>query len=126
MIPPRPCYDGSSTMPQHPFYSSAVWRKARETHLRRHPYCEVCQNLGMRVRGSEVDHRIAINAGGHPTDPGNLRTMCKTHHSQKTIMLDGQHKDCGKSLVTTGPDGWPVEIERPYHAPRKTTDPRRR
>lgn len=104
-------YDDGSTMPHDPFYGSAMWRKARATQLRTHPYCEVCLALQMYVRGTEVDHRRAIMAGGHPFDPRNLRTLCKSHHSQKTIMIDGQHRDSGKPLVTTGPDGWPIAIE---------------
>lgn len=80
--------------------------------------------LHIRARAVEVDHRLAINQGGHPFDPRNLRSLCRKHHSQKTIMLDGMHRDSGKKLVTTGPDGWPVEIEGAHHGPQ--TPARRR
>lgn len=67
--------------------------------------------LHMQTRATEVDHKVTIMAGGHPFDQRNLRSLCKSHHSQKTIMLDGQHRGSGKCLVTTGPDGWPIAVE---------------
>lgn len=67
--------------------------------------------LKMQTRATEVDHRVAINAGGHPFARGNLRSLCKTHHSQKTILLDGAHAASGKKFVVTGEDGWPIISE---------------
>lgn len=99
-------------MPQDTFYSSKTWRDARATQLRRQPYCCVCAMVGIRSRAVEVDHEVAIRAGGHPTNPANLRSLCKTHHSQKTIMVDGQHRDSGKALVTSGLDGFPIHVEK--------------
>lgn len=69
--------------------------------------------IGIRTRATEVDHRRAILAGGHPFAPANLRSLCKRHHSQKTILLDGQHRPSGKSLIVTGPDGFPIHREGP-------------
>ena len=99
-------------MPQHPFYNSKTWRDAREAQLRREPHCRVCRMLGIRTRAVEVDHILAIASGGHPTDSSNLRSLCRKHHSQKTILIDGMHAGSGKKLVTTGADGWPVDIEQ--------------
>lgn len=105
-------------MPQSPFYSSPKWRKTREEHLRRFPGCVVCKAVGFFTRAIEVDHVISMRNGGAPFDHANLRSLCKSHHSQKTIMLDGAHKASGKLLVTTGPDGYPVHIEKPQETVR--------
>ena len=102
-------------MPHDPFYSSKKWRETRAGFLRKHPWCCVCMQIGMRVRAVEVDHHIAIRKGGHPFHEANLRGMCKTHHSQKTIYVDGQHKHVGKVLTVTGPDGFPVNQEVTIH-----------
>jgi 5-methylcytosine-specific restriction endonuclease McrA len=99
-------------MPHDPFYSSKLWRDTRAKYLRLNPYCCVCARIGLQVRAVEVDHTTAIRAGGHPTNPANLRGLCRTHHSQKTIMVDGMHRNSGIDLITTGPDGFPIHKER--------------
>lgn len=105
-------------MPQSPFYSSAKWRSARAAYLAKNPYCVVCSRLQIKTRATEVDHIIAMAKGGAPFDSKNLRGLCKQHHSQKTILIDGQHSGSGKNLVTTGVDGWPVHVEVPRSVKR--------
>ncbi len=114
-MPHRPVVESSPFMPQHPFYSSKPWKEARAKHLRLYPHCEICAAIGLRVRAVEVDHRRAIEAGGQPLDPGNFSSKCKFHHSQKTRVLDTPGQPGRDSLVTTGPDGFPVITERRYH-----------
>lgn len=104
-------YTRPPTMPQHPFYNSKPWRQARAKQLAQFPHCEVCARIGIRTFAVEVDHRKAINAGGHPFAPANLCSLCKTHHSQKTSIIDGLHRASDRQLVTTGPDGWPIHVE---------------
>lgn len=115
-------------MPQNPFYNSKPWRDLRAAVLKRRPNCEVCTLIGLTVRAVEVDHILAINAGGKPLDPANVRALCRKHHSQKTILMDGQHKADGRKLVTSGPDGFPIEIEMKgaiYHGNPQTKYNRR-
>ena len=69
--------------------------------------------VGFRVKATEVDHIVAMAVGGAPFDQKNLRSLCKSHHSQKTAIIDGLHRTKAKPLVTTGVDGWPVHIEQP-------------
>lgn len=113
-------------MPHDPFYGSRPWRAARAAQLHKQPYCETCLLIGMHTRATEVDHRVAITAGGHPFASGNLRSLCKSHHSQKTSLLDGLHRDSGKPLVITGPDGWPISIEGAKNGDQKAPPTRRR
>ena len=63
-------------------YNSKAWKAMRKTHLRQHPYCKICET----VHELEVDH-----IKDHKGDPvlffnqNNLQTLCKVHHSQKTM-----------------------------------------
>lgn len=58
-------------------YSHRKVRAARMTYLVAKPLCERCGALAMHVH-----HRIAISAGGHPYDFGNLEALCIPCHYQ--------------------------------------------
>lgn len=110
-------------MPQNPFYGSATWREARSSYLRLHPYCEICDRIGVKTRAREVDHVRSIESGGAPLDPANFSAKCTLHHSQKTRVLDTPGQPGRDRLVTTGLDGFPVYEEVRYAV--KKTPPRR-
>lgn len=98
-------------MPNDSFYLSRPWKEARAKHLRMEPYCRFCALLKIKTQGQEVDHITAIEKGGLPFDQRNLRTLCKTHHSQKTFTLDKKSSKPGRKLVITGEDGYPIHTE---------------
>ncbi len=108
--PPHPCaYPGCHTLvrgasrcerhrrreetsarrgPRRPSASSqgygARWRKARESFLADHQFCEVCGR-----QATEVDHRKAHH--GDPDlfwDQTNWQALCKACHSRKTARED--------------------------------------
>lgn len=111
----RPVVEPPLTMPQDPFYGSKPWREARSSQLRRAPHCCICERIGVQRRATEVDHIVPVARGGAPLHPSNLRSLCKTHHSQKTLVLDRPSvKTSRTKLVTTGGDGWPVHVEERY------------
>jgi len=67
------------------FYSSKYWRTIRQFILERDNYlCQICLSKGKYVMASEIDHIIPIANGG-TNDPTNLRALCKSCHSRKTI-----------------------------------------
>lgn len=69
------------------FYDSRRWRDhIRPSQLRRHPLCEECARPGHAVIATEVDH-----VDGDPTNNAdtNLRSICKSCHSRKTVLQDG-------------------------------------
>ena len=73
-------------MPREQFvhiYACGRWRKLRAYKLRLDPLCEYCPADRKRP-ATEVDHWQAIADGGAPYDLDNLRSACKTCHSQKT------------------------------------------
>lgn len=76
-------------------YNTSRWKRLRLVKLRQDPLCEYCP--GDRKKAAvDVDHFIAIEAGGAPFDLSNLRSACKSCHSQKTAngeMLHGCDED---------------------------------
>ena len=57
------------------------WARIRRRILDRDGWrCSTCG----RAARLEVDHRIPLEAGGHPTDPGNLQVLCTACHIAKT------------------------------------------
>lgn len=100
-------------MPHNPFYQTKEWRDAREKYLRLRPYCVICALIKKKRLAVEVDHIVAMEKGGAPFAPANLRGLCKTHHGQKTFQLDnGRAGAYKKPFVVTGPDGFPIHIEK--------------
>ncbi|ROP84256.1 HNH endonuclease [Stella humosa] len=56
------------------------WRELRKRFLAAHPRCCMCG-----AAANEVDHIVAIADGGARLAWANLRSMCKPHHSRRTI-----------------------------------------
>ena len=88
----------------------AVWQKVRAHHLRRFPDCEVCG-----CPGNEVDHIQSVRERPDlRLEKSNLRTLCKRHHSRRTVMDQGFHK--GKSIrQPASADGLPTDPNHPWN-----------
>ena len=68
------------------FYRSRAWREARELCLALHSFrCVECPPEASRPRRLFVDHRVEIKDGGAPLDQSNLRPLCGSHHTIKTV-----------------------------------------
>ena len=61
---------------------SAAWRRLRASVLSEQPLCPQCMDIGHLVAATEVDH---VDNDPTNNERGNLRGLCKTHHSQKTM-----------------------------------------
>lgn len=62
-----------------------AWTRIRNQVLLRDAY--TCQSCGRVSADNEVDHIKPLEQGGHPTDLGNLQTLCKGPegcHTKKT------------------------------------------
>lgn len=66
-------------------YKLAAWRKASRAWLRNNPICVDCDELGLVVLASEVDH-VAPHRGDRQKfwDRSNWQSLCKPCHSRKT------------------------------------------
>nr|DAH83236.1 MAG TPA: HNH endonuclease [Caudoviricetes sp.] len=89
-------------------YTSA-WTKARGYYLRAHPLCVRCQEVGLIVEATVVDHIIphklkdAIDSNDAKLievaralfwDSKNWQSLCKTDHDIKTAREDGGFGRC--------------------------------
>lgn len=75
------------------FYRSAAWLRLRRAHLREHPLCVDCvedPSIDPPALATEVDHVQSIrDRPDLKLDPSNLASLCKSHHSRKTVLFDG-------------------------------------
>jgi 5-methylcytosine-specific restriction enzyme A len=85
-------------------YKTARWRRLREAQLSAHPLCERCLAQDIVEPATVVHHAD----GGHKGDVdkfwgGPFESLCKPHHDSH-----GQLEDHGKTVITFGPDGYPI------------------
>ena len=70
-------------------YDKQAWRKAggiRQGKLLMDPLCEDCKDKGLIIQASHVDHIDGDNTNHMAT---NLRSLCVSCHSTKTVQHDG-------------------------------------
>lgn len=71
--------------PDHGRHYGRDWRRLRLSFLQRHPLCRFCQDRGLFVEATEVDHIAPIVVAPHRRlDETNLRPLCKPCHSART------------------------------------------
>lgn len=70
------------------FKYDGQWRKRRRAWLSEHPLCASCQRRGIVKPATDVDHVIALSAGGLD-DEINYESKCHECHSYKTATEDG-------------------------------------
>ena len=64
----------------------ANWRRLRRMVLNERPLCEDCSARGRAEEATEVDH---IDGNVRNLDGTNLKSLCKSCHSKKTVANDG-------------------------------------
>ena len=80
-----------------------AWRKVREKALKRDDYlCVRCRDEGRITPARQVDH-ILPKANGGGDELGNLMSLCKDCHDDKTAADNGWRK-----RIRIGDDGWPL------------------
>lgn len=83
--------------------TGAAWRKLRKYILEQSPLCEHCDQRGLVVEATDVDH---VNGDPSDNSMANLQSLCHSCHSTKTAA------DHGKSVRTGhGIDGLPLSGE---------------
>jgi 5-methylcytosine-specific restriction enzyme A len=68
-----------------------AWQRLRRWHLSQHPLCADCETAGELVEATDVDHIEPFDGRDDPRrlDPSNLRSLCHSCHSRKTVQADG-------------------------------------
>lgn len=99
-----------------PFYYSRPWRQCRGSFLKHNP---MCQEPGCEAKATVVDHKISRRRGGAPFDPGNLQSLCATHHNRKSAVYDGGfgRKPWDGSMACDN-TGQPLAHDHPWNADR--------
>ncbi len=62
------------------FYHSSIWKKVRESILKKEPLCRMCGKPA-----TIVDHIKPIKKGGSKLDEANLQPLCHSCHNFKTM-----------------------------------------
>lgn len=78
----------------HSWYSLPVWTDdLRPTQLLREPFCRECARRDVRTWATVVDH-VEPHRGDWNKfiDRGNLQSLCKHHHDQKTAREQAQER----------------------------------
>lgn len=98
-------------MKPDPFYNSKIWKATRRQKLAEDPLCEYCPP-GRHTPATDVDHVIALSAGGDPLAWDNLRSACHECHSRKTLYVERMGRDhvpmkgCDASGRPLDPEHW--------------------
>jgi 5-methylcytosine-specific restriction protein A len=71
----------------HRFYDQRRWRHLSTRKLHANPLCEYCPP-GVLTPATQVDHVIAIEAGGDPWNWDNLKSACDRCHAAKSAQVD--------------------------------------
>lgn len=70
-------------MAGNPIYSTKQWRQLRTQILEADSDCHWCRLKGKRVKATQVDHVIEIDAGIDPYDASNLVPSCASCNSSR-------------------------------------------
>lgn len=78
----------------HSWYSLTVWTDdLRPMQLLREPFCRECARRGVRTWATVVDHVVPHRGDWTKfIDRGNLQSLCKHHHDQKTAREQAQER----------------------------------
>lgn len=98
-------------------YDQRRWKRVRARQLAREPLCRACRAMGEVTAAEHVDHIVAIADGGAPFDPGNLQSLCPSHHSLKTKAVDEAGHDADAwSHRGAFSDGSPRDPSHPWYS----------
>jgi len=92
-------------------YNTSRWQRLRRAHLDLYPECEGCREMGRLSPANTVDHRIPINAGGHPFPAHDgLASYCPACHGAKTARgVEAGAVRTTKPRRGCNPDGSPID-----------------
>ena len=63
-----------------------VWRAIRAEQLAHEPLCRECTKANRVTPATDVDH---IDGDSHNNRPSNIQSLCRSHHSAKTVRENG-------------------------------------
>lgn len=71
------------------FYNTSRWHNLRDSYIKQHPFCEMCEEKGIVKLAEQVHHKIEFMKGITDeekwkllTDEDNLMSLCAECHKQ--------------------------------------------
>jgi 5-methylcytosine-specific restriction protein A len=84
-------------------YGHKEWAKLRSRHLKYHPWCVYCAEVGITERATHVDHRVPHRGSDELFfDTNNLQSLCFVHHNSTKQKEELSGMDAGCDIT-----GWP-------------------
>lgn len=100
-------YDFKTYKGRQRFYQSEEWQKLRAYKLMNNPLCEECFKKDVLTPATEVDHKVdLVDAPYLCLVLENLRALCKSCHSKKTISKMNGKESLGKILNNS----WNIDV----------------
>ena len=99
---------------RNPFYVTTGWVKLRAAYIREYPLCEVCNQKGLVVEATEIDHKVPIKIDYElRLEWDNLQSLCHRCHMKKTKAIDDRLLKGlqPKSWKGANSDGIPLDSE---------------
>lgn len=87
--------------------TGAAWRKLRAYILDESPLCEHCDERGLTVAATDVDH---VDGDPSNNSMANLQSLCHSCHSIKTAADHGKRASLGCNR-----DGMPIDARHPWN-----------
>ena len=91
-------------------YGTASWKRRRAAHLREHPLCVMCAELGRIVTASVADHIVPHRGDDAAFWNGPLQSLCAGCHSRHK-----QAAEASGRVVGTAADGSPLDPDHPWN-----------
>lgn len=99
----------------HHLYNLAAWKRLRLAHLRMHPWCRMCEEMGKAELAAVVDH-IKPHKGDMALflDPANLQSLSKACHDRHK---QAQEHNADGIMRGAGLSGSPIDRAHPWFKP---------
>ncbi|MEY2690642.1 MAG: hypothetical protein RL375_4842, partial [Pseudomonadota bacterium] len=99
----------------HHLYNLAAWKRLRLAHLRMHPWCRICEEMGSFELAAVVDH-IKPHKGDMELflDPDNLQSLSKACHDRHK---QAQERNADGIMRGAGLSGAPIDKAHPWFKP---------
>lgn len=88
----------ANNSPWHNWYGRKAWKVKRAAQLASEPLCRKCKESKTLTAATVADHIVPHNGDWELFIGGELQSLCKTHHDEKTA----RGPEAGAAKTTKG------------------------